>query len=82
MSAKSNNIRIGVFVIIAVVILILGLLAFGARGFFETKTKFETLVRRERYAVSVPYEKIVLVPVCPVRCVHCEPVCHRHCCWF
>ena len=46
------------------------------------ETKFEKLVRRERYAVSVPYEKIVLVPVCPLRCVHCEPVCHRHCCWF
>jgi hypothetical protein len=45
------------------------------------ETKFETLVRKERYAVSVPYEKIVLVPVCPVRCVHCEPVCHRSC-WF
>jgi hypothetical protein len=46
------------------------------------ETKCETLVRKERYAVSVPYEKIVLVPVCQVRCVHFEPVCHRHCCWF
>jgi ABC-type transporter Mla subunit MlaD len=53
MSAKSNNIRIGVFVIIAVVILILGLLAFGARGFFETKTKFETLVDGEVSGLSV-----------------------------
>src|SRR5262249_13954492 len=44
------------------------------------ETKFETLVRKERFAVSVPYEKIILVPVCPVRCVRCEPVCHRHCC--
>jgi hypothetical protein len=43
------------------------------------ETKFETVIHKERYAVSVPYEKIVLVPVCPVRCVHCEPVCHRSC---
>jgi hypothetical protein len=46
------------------------------------ETKFETLVRKERYAVSVPYEKVVLVPVCPVRCGYCEPVCHRSCRWF
>jgi ABC-type transporter Mla subunit MlaD len=53
MSTKSNNIRIGVFVVIGVVLLILGLLAFGARSFFETKTKFETLVDGEVSGLSV-----------------------------
>jgi ABC-type transporter Mla subunit MlaD len=52
MSAKSNNIRIGVFVIIAVVLLILGLLAFGAQSYFETKTRFETLVYGEVAGLS------------------------------
>jgi ABC-type transporter Mla subunit MlaD len=53
MSAKSNNIRIGVFVIIAVVLLILGLLAFGAKSYLEPKTSFETLVYGEVSGLSV-----------------------------
>jgi ABC-type transporter Mla subunit MlaD len=53
MSAKSNNIRIGVFVIIALGLFILGLLAFGAQSYFQTKTKFETLVDGEVSGLSV-----------------------------
>jgi ABC-type transporter Mla subunit MlaD len=53
MSTKSNNIRIGVFVVIALVLLILGLLAFGAKSYLETKTRFETLVDGEVSGLSV-----------------------------
>jgi ABC-type transporter Mla subunit MlaD len=53
MSAKSNNIRIGVFVIIAVLLLIAGLLAFGAQSYFETRIRFETLVYGEVSGLSV-----------------------------
>jgi ABC-type transporter Mla subunit MlaD len=53
MSVKSNNIRIGVFVIIAVGLFILGLLAFGAQSYFEAKTRFETLVDGEVSGLSV-----------------------------
>ncbi len=53
MSAKSNNIRIGIFVIIAVVLFVLGLLAFGAASYFQKKTNFETLVEGEVGGLSV-----------------------------
>lgn len=53
MSAKSNHIRIGIFVIVAVVLFVLGLLAFGAASYFQKKTNFETLVEGEVGGLSV-----------------------------
>jgi ABC-type transporter Mla subunit MlaD len=44
MSAKTNHFKIGLFVLAAVALLILGLLAFGARSYFEPKITFETFV--------------------------------------
>lgn len=53
MSAKANNFKIGVFVIVAVLLLIVGVLAFGAKSYFEKKTLFETAVPSEVYGLSV-----------------------------
>jgi ABC-type transporter Mla subunit MlaD len=53
MSAKANNVRIGLFVLVAVVLFILGLLAFGAKSYFQQKTKFETAIPGEVYGLSV-----------------------------
>ena len=46
MSAKTNNIRIGLFVLVAVALFIAGLLAFGAKGFFVKKLTYETATAR------------------------------------
>jgi phospholipid/cholesterol/gamma-HCH transport system substrate-binding protein len=53
MSAKTNNIRIGIFVLVGVVIFIAGLLAFGAKSYFVKKEKFETAMEGEVYGLSV-----------------------------
>ncbi len=53
MSAKTNNFKIGIFVIIAVLLLIAGVLAFGAKSYFEKKTMFETAIPSEVYGLSV-----------------------------
>jgi phospholipid/cholesterol/gamma-HCH transport system substrate-binding protein len=53
MSAKTNNFRIGIFVLAAIVLLVAGLLAFGARSYFQKKTLFETVIDSEVYGLSV-----------------------------
>jgi phospholipid/cholesterol/gamma-HCH transport system substrate-binding protein len=53
MSAKTNNFRIGIFVLAAIVLLVAGLLAFGARSYFQKKTLFETVIDTEVYGLSV-----------------------------
>jgi len=53
MSAKANNFKIGIFVIVAVLLLIAGVLAFGAKSYFEKKTLFETAMPGEVYGLSV-----------------------------
>lgn len=53
MSAKSNNMRIGVFVLVAIALLIAGLLAFGAKTYFQKKTVFETAILGEAYGLAV-----------------------------
>ena len=44
MSARSNYFKIGLFVLIGIGLLIAGLFAFGARGYFQGKRIFETYV--------------------------------------
>ncbi len=53
MSAKSNNIKIGIFVLAALVLLIAGLLAFGAKSYLSPKTRCETAVAGEVSGLSV-----------------------------
>jgi len=53
MSTKANHFKIGVFVLAALALLIFGLLAFGARSFFQAKTMFETAVVGDVYGLSV-----------------------------
>jgi ABC-type transporter Mla subunit MlaD len=53
MSAKTNNTKIGVFVLAAIVLLIGGLLAFGAKSYFEKKALFETAILGDAYGLSV-----------------------------
>ncbi len=53
MSAKSNNLKIGVFVLIALALFIAGLLAFGAKSYFTPKTRFETAIPGEVSGLSV-----------------------------
>lgn len=52
MSAKANHFKIGVFVIAAIALFVFGLIAFGARSFFQTKTTFETAVEGDVYGLS------------------------------
>ena len=47
MSAKTNNIKIGIFVLLALALFIAGLLAFGAKSYFAPKTRFETAIPGE-----------------------------------
>jgi ABC-type transporter Mla subunit MlaD len=44
MSAKTNDFKIGTFVLAGVALLLLGLFAFGARSYFEKTIKFETYI--------------------------------------
>ncbi len=53
MSAKTNHVKIGIFVLVALVLFILGLLAFGARSYFTEKIKFETAVKGDVAGLSV-----------------------------
>jgi ABC-type transporter Mla subunit MlaD len=53
MSAKTTNLKIGIFVIIAVTLLVAGLLAFGAKSYFAPKTYFETAVEGDVAGLSV-----------------------------
>jgi ABC-type transporter Mla subunit MlaD len=53
MPAKNNSVRIGVFVLLAIILFIAGLLAFGAKSYFSPKTFFETAVQGEVSGLSV-----------------------------
>jgi ABC-type transporter Mla subunit MlaD len=53
MSTKANNLKIGLFTILAVLLLIAGLLAFGAKSYFTAKTHFETSVEDDVAGLSV-----------------------------
>jgi ABC-type transporter Mla subunit MlaD len=53
MSAKTNNFRIGLFALGAITLLVIGLLAFGARSYFAERTRFETAIPGEVYGLSV-----------------------------
>jgi phospholipid/cholesterol/gamma-HCH transport system substrate-binding protein len=53
MSAQTNHIKIGLFVLAALVLLIAGLMAFGARSYFSPKTRFETGIPGEVSGLSV-----------------------------
>jgi phospholipid/cholesterol/gamma-HCH transport system substrate-binding protein len=53
MSARTNHIKIGMFVLAALFLLIAGLLAFGARSYLSPKAKFETAIPGEVSGLSV-----------------------------
>jgi ABC-type transporter Mla subunit MlaD len=53
MSAKANHFKIGVFVLAAAALLVAGLMAFGARSYFQAKDTFETAVPGNVYGLSV-----------------------------
>jgi ABC-type transporter Mla subunit MlaD len=53
MSAKNNYFKIGLFALAGVGILVGGLLAFGARSYFEEKTTFETCVVGDVEGLSI-----------------------------
>ncbi|PWU13613.1 MAG: hypothetical protein C5B50_18980 [Verrucomicrobia bacterium] len=51
--SHNNHLKIGVFVLVAVALLIAGLLAFGAKTYFTPKTHFETAVEDDVSGLSV-----------------------------
>src|SRR5438876_5105795 len=53
MSAKTNDFKLGLFVLAGVALLIAGILAFGARSFFEKKGVLETYIDDEVQGLSV-----------------------------
>jgi len=53
MAAKTNNFKIGIFILVAVVLFIAGLLAFGAKSFFTPKTRFETGIEGDVSGLSL-----------------------------
>jgi len=53
MSAKNSNLKIGIFVLLALALLVAGLLAFGAKTYFAPKTNFETAVEGDVSGLSV-----------------------------
>lgn len=53
MSARTNHVKIGLFVLAALVLLIAGLLAFGAKSYFTSKIMFETAIPGEVSGLSV-----------------------------
>src|SRR5689334_23297649 len=53
MSAKTNHLKIGLFVLIALGLLLGGLFAFGVRSHLEPKTDFETYVTEDVEGLSV-----------------------------
>jgi ABC-type transporter Mla subunit MlaD len=50
---KSNNFKLGLFVLAGMTLLVLGLLAFGAKGFLEKRELFETYIDDEVQGLSV-----------------------------
>ena len=53
MSVKSNNLKIGLFVLAGLAILVASLFVFGARTYFEEKKQFETYVAGDVEGLSV-----------------------------
>lgn len=53
MSTRPNDFKIGTFVLIGIGLLIVGLFAFGARGYFRQQLTFETYVAGEVQGLSV-----------------------------
>src|SRR5437867_735390 len=53
MSAKCNNLKLGVFVLAGIGLLVAGILAFGARSFLEKKATVETYIDDEVQGLSV-----------------------------
>jgi ABC-type transporter Mla subunit MlaD len=53
MNSKSHYVRIGIFVLTGVGLLIAGLLAFGAKGYFAHKVTYETAIPGEVTGLSV-----------------------------
>jgi len=53
MSTTTNNFKLGLFTLGGVTLLILGILVFGARSYFESKSSFETYVEGDVSGLSV-----------------------------
>ncbi len=53
MSARINNFKLGAFVLAGIGLLVIGILAFGARSFFERKALIETYIDDEVQGLSV-----------------------------
>jgi|SRR5947209_6017368 len=53
MSAKANHFKLGMFVLAGIALLVLGILAFGARSAFKKKGVFETYIDDEVQGLSV-----------------------------
>jgi ABC-type transporter Mla subunit MlaD len=53
MSTKAHNAKIGLFVIVAVALLVAGVLAFGAKSYFVSKTLVETAIPGDVSGLSV-----------------------------
>src|SRR4051812_48083844 len=53
MSVKTNNFKLGLFVLGGVVLLVLGILGFGARTWFQKRTLMETYIDDEVQGLSV-----------------------------
>lgn len=53
MGAKNNYLKIGIFVLVALALFIVGLLAFGAKSYFSSKTRFETGIEGDVSGLSV-----------------------------
>src|SRR5881394_3837824 len=74
MSPKSNNIRIGIFMLTAVGLFIAGLLAFGAKSAFVKKSIYETAIEGDVSGLSVG-SKVLLrgVPIGKVSNIDLAP---------
>ena len=53
MTEKTNHFKLGVFVLVGVGLLVVGILAFGARNYFKTVTLFETYMEGDVDGLSV-----------------------------
>ena len=53
MSNPANNFKIGMFTLGGLLLLIGGILAFGARGYFEKTSLFETYVEGDETGLAV-----------------------------
>ena len=74
MSPKSNNIRIGIFMLTAVGLFVAGLLAFGAKSVFVKKSTYETAIEGDVSGLSVG-SKVLLrgVPIGKVSNIDLAP---------